>query len=466
MEENTKVVSKGKNKRTLIMIIAVLVVAVVGVVYGLSTGKVLKPTDKILLASYNTYEESIGIHKEFEKLKDFDQNKLRMNYSLGFNAEGQDIAVDFVFNQDLKAKKLQGYVNMNMAEIAIPNVYFDMNDKKLSVYSPELFDAKFSYNYMDSEVSDYVKSLLSVLEVQGIPADIISLVDTSLASYWDMASTSTDLNKLMMEVLKNEFKSLEIKELDEKVSLKYKENVVEAENFEFIFTSENMKNIMTEIDSLYAKYVDVEAARAMFEKMGMSPLEIEQALNPYSALKDSPELENMKDVTVNVYLANNELVGVNFQNEDGKVEILLLGKDINTNLITFSSDSKETEKKTVAFITSQDGDVIKTVLVEDEEKGDFTYDTKSGKFTLYDKADLAGIEGKLLFDKAKLEISLDKIVGDDSTTEAFDFHFVMDNEVEFEDEAEMTEYELKKLTEEDVKSIQMIIFSIMMQYAY
>jgi len=464
-QENVKVVNKGKSKKTLIMIIAILVVAVVGVVYGLSTGKVLKPADKILLASYNTYDESIGVHREFEKLKDFDQKKVRMNYALNFSAEGQDMAYDLTFNQDLDAKKLQGYMNMNIANIAIPNVYFSMNDEKINLYAPDLFDAKFSYDYVNPEVSDFVQSLITSMESQGIPAEIVSLLDTTIASYWDMADQSQELYSKMWEVVKTELKSIEIKEVAEKTTFNFDDNEIEAENYEFVVTSKNMKNILAGIDEVYAKYVDVEGAKAMLEKMGMSPLEIQQTLNPYSAMIDSPELENMKDLSVNVYLANNELIGFKCSNEEGNVEILFGGKDINTNLIKMSVDGIETDKKEVIIKTSEEENVIKTTLDAGEGKGEFTYNTENGKFTVYEESNTQGVEGTFIVKKNEVSFTLDKIVSDGSETDAFDFTFSMDNEVEFIDEPEMTEYELKKLDEQQIQSIKMIMFSVMMKYA-
>lgn len=510
-EENFRGTHNSKKRNTMIIIL-IAAVAVIGVVYGLTTGNILKANDKILLAAKNTYVEttknSDGILTEVSKLKDFDQNKYKSE--IIFKQEGTDVNtfgrngvfLNSVVNFDQDAKLMQSSTDMKVKilgeDTAIPTININMDAEQVSMYSEGLMDAKFLYKYNEPEISDYLRDMIAsmyeltnngITEFEGdenssdmkknmevslfgnaTPEGTIAVIDNYLSNFWDLSSNRKEMQIKILEKIKEKYEELEVSEIGES-SFEYHGNgqdmSINATGYSFTVTKEKLNELAVDLDTVYDKYTGADSYKAKLKENGADEETVNAIGHPYINMIESEAYDDFKDVVVNVYIADNKLINIriipgniissdNFEStEESFVDFSFLGEKNNTDLIVIN-----TPKSSYTLITANGENEVTYIFSDGITSKTLVYNAEDNKYEISNSDTDFVSKGIFKVSDSELKITLDDMQVEDSM---INLEINVINTPEFIEEAVMTNYDIKKLTEAEYNDLQMKLFSYLMQ---
>ena len=393
---------KKKKKTGLIVgiVAAVVVVAGAGTVFaGIQSGFFLSKSNKVLMATANTFSEPSHFTEALSGLSVMSSKAYTVD--IKGEAEGYSgYSVQATYAEKDNEKQISG----NLEGPQLSNVEFlaGIDKDEIKVSSPLLGDKIYTYNYNEKK-SGYL--------VDSMGADNVETLDKlckQMFSDEEQKKNALEFSKKYSEM----YKKLEFESTD-KESFEVDGKDRKCAGYKTTITSD----YMIECVDIFEDYMDAQMGDLLDQAVTGS--DYDDYKESFDELRD--DFKEMPDIDITFYIYKNKLAcvkAVDSSEKDQDIQILFKGGDRRTQNMELISCGESVMK----ISGSEDGnEEVFGVSVEGEKVGELTYDFKSGEYTLdiEDEGSVSGtLEGKrdgltLTMEGAGVNISLDVKKGAD-----------------------------------------------------
>ena len=373
-----------KPKYAIIGGIAVAVVAVVAVIFVMSTGLFMGKAGRILVATANTLKDSPKFVEALEGLSIIAEDKFTISASCEY--DGAKVSGELRSSN----KEKQIYALLSSEDFSKFELWAGVDSKSAKVWVPDIYKKVFVYKYTDKNKGYLMDSMSD---------DEIEELNSLLKSVAEGSKDSSKVEKQLRKVIKNEFKNLKITNASKEI-FTVNDKDVNCKGYEVTFTEKNMMNILDGIeDVIKDNYEDIYDSDIIDE---------DYISDFYDELRD--DFDDMEDIELTFYIYRNKLAAIILDTEDDDdIQICFEGGDYRTQNMQIKSGFYKVQLK-----GADDGTEERLVL-RDRYKGDndwseiakLNYNYDSGDFSV--SYGSSGIEGELKKSKSELEFSLTSI---------------------------------------------------------
>lgn len=377
--QNQAAPAKKKKTRSILAVIAVLIVLAAGTVFWvIKSGIFSSPSAKVMQAVANTAGDTGYLA---EALK-FGNILLADESTVTVSSESRDFNMELQFLHGKPRKQMLGSVDApGFMEV---DFQAELTGEQLMVQVPSVTDYIFTYHYKEPKngyLQDYYGDSLD---------DIDELLE-ALYSLESRTEPNTDLAKTIAEECgKLEFEKTDPEEFEvdqEKRSCTGISTTVTRESLQNIF--DEIENVM--MDSVLESGYGYGAYTEYY----------------FDSLEES--ISDMEDVDLTFFIYKKKLACIRAEIGEEKAELRFLGGDTRMQNMQFLVDGEETlriEGETV------DSTEVKKVFAEGEETARLEYNRKTGKLDINSDDGRTVISGNVFLDKDSFEASLDKLMMD------------------------------------------------------
>lgn len=369
---------KKKKKTGLIVgiVAAAVVVAGAGTVFaGIQSGFFLSKSNKVLMATANTFSEPSHFTEALSGLSVMSSKAYTVD--IKGEAEGYSgYSVQATYAEKDNEKQISGSVEG--PELSDVEFLAGIDKDEIKLSAPLLGDKIYTYNYNEKK-SGYL--------VDSMGADNVETLDKlckQMFSDEEQKKNALEFSKKYSEM----YKKLEFESTD-KESFEVDGKDRKCAGYKTTITSD----YMIECVDIFEDYMDAQMGDLLDQAVKGS--DYDDYKESFDQLRDA--FKEMPDIDITFYIYKNKLAcikAVEPSKEDQDIQILFKGGDRRTQNMELISCGESVMK----ISGSEDGnEEVFGVSVEGEKVGELTYDFKSGEYTLdiEDEGSVSGtLEGK------------------------------------------------------------------------
>ena len=390
---------KKKKKTGLIVgiVAAVVVVAGAGTVFaGIQSGFFLSKSNKVLMATANTFSEPSHFTEALSGLSVMSSKA----YTVDIKGEAEGYSVQATYAEKDNEKQISGSVEG--PELSDVEFLAGIDKDEIKLSAPLLGDKIYTYNYNEKK-SGYL--------VDSMGADNVETLDKlckQMFSDEEQKKNALEFSKKYSEM----YKKLEFESTD-KESFEVDGKDRKCAGYKTTITSD----YMIECVDIFEDYMDAQMGDLLDQAVTGS--DYDDYKESFDQLRDA--FKEMPDIDITFYIYKNKLAcikAVEPSKEDQDIQILFKGGDRRTQNMELISCGESVLKISGSVNGNEE---VTSLSLEGNKVGELTYDFKSGEYTLdiEDEGSVSGtLEGKrdgltLTMEGAGVNISLDVKKGAD-----------------------------------------------------
>lgn len=390
---------KKKKKTGLIVgiVAAVVVVAGAGTVFaGIQSGFFLSKSNKVLMATANTFSEPSHFTEALSGLSVMSSKA----YTVDIKGEAEGYSVQATYAEKDNEKQISGSVEG--PELSDVEFLAGIDKDEIKLSAPLLGDKIYTYNYNEKK-SGYL--------VDSMGADNVETLDKlckQMFSDEEQKKNALEFSKKYSEM----YKKLEFESAD-KESFEVDGKDRKCAGYKTTITSD----YMIECVDIFEDYMDAQMGDLLDQAVTGS--DYDDYKESFDQLRDA--FKEMPDIDITFYIYKNKLAcikAVEPSKEDQDIQILFKGGDRRIQNMELISCGESVLKISGSVNGNEE---VTSLSLEGNKVGELTYDFKSGEYTLdiEDEGSVSGtLEGKrdgltLTMEGAGVNISLDVKKGAD-----------------------------------------------------
>ena len=369
-------VKKKKKKAPFIIggIVAAVLVVVVTIAVLAKSGIFLSPNDKIILATYNTFEDKTELTKAVDVSDILNSGK----YTVAVNGGYGTNTIDCSYLVEKKSQQLKG----NVAIGSYPNIDFDifLADGKVDAYTSLVSNYLFEY--------DSKKTNTGYL-MQSMPQSEIDEFNYSLQQLGNSGNLKdTDAGKLT-EALLEDFRALKFEKVDAKeITIDDKSRLCAG----------------------YVTYIDTNTMKKFVDDMKNNTYKGADVDYDFDELYEA--IDDMSDIYLTVYIYKNKLASINVKSNkySNDAELIFHGGKARWQNLEILADGKSVCQLVGSNNGSEESYEVKS---DGYTACSLTYDNKTGNIAF--SADEVAMTGTIKKSKNEFSFTLDNLYGINGT---------------------------------------------------